>query len=110
MAAHLYICPCCGHLTLTEPPGSYEICHICGWEDDLVQLLDPWFEGGANEPSLVQAQADYSARSDPSSDLQDPAWRQVVEADRAGIKVPSQLSNQELADFDVLYYWRRETV
>jgi hypothetical protein len=110
MAAHLYTCPCCGHLTLSGPPGSYEICRICGWEDDLVQLLDPWFEGGANEPSLIQAQANYSARSDASRDLPDSTWHLVVEADRADVKVPSRLSNEELADFDALYYWRRATV
>jgi hypothetical protein len=110
MVAHLYTCPCCGHLNLPQAPGSYEICRICGWEDDLVQLLDPWFEGGANKPSLVQAQADYSARAGASKDRLDSAWRPVVEADRAGIKIPSQLSNQELADFSVLYYWRRAIV
>jgi hypothetical protein len=28
-----YSCPCCGHLTLSER-GGYEICDVCGWEDD----------------------------------------------------------------------------
>lgn len=46
-------CPCCGFLTLDEqPPGTYEICGICGWEDDLVQFEDPDYRGGANDPSL----------------------------------------------------------
>ena len=31
------------------------------WEDDPVQILDPWYEGGANKSSLVQAQANYVA-------------------------------------------------
>ncbi|MFF1900798.1 CPCC family cysteine-rich protein [Streptomyces sp. NPDC058206] len=34
-------CVCCGHLTLGEPPGSYEICSVCFWEDDRVQLRWP---------------------------------------------------------------------
>jgi anaerobic ribonucleoside-triphosphate reductase len=28
-------CPCCGYQVFTGPPGSYEICPVCGWEDDL---------------------------------------------------------------------------
>ena len=28
-----YTCPCCGHGTLDER-GAYEICDVCGWEDD----------------------------------------------------------------------------
>jgi rubrerythrin len=33
-----YPCPGCGYLVFDEPPGSYEICPICFWEDDLAQL------------------------------------------------------------------------
>lgn len=29
----LYTCPCCGHAELGER-GGYEICGVCGWEDD----------------------------------------------------------------------------
>ena len=50
----LYICPCCGKHTLHEnPPGTFEICGICGWEDDDVQYNDPAYSGGANEVSLT---------------------------------------------------------
>jgi cysteine-rich CPCC protein len=28
-----YTCPCCGHPALAER-GAYEICRVCGWEDD----------------------------------------------------------------------------
>jgi hypothetical protein len=51
-----YPCPCCGFVTLGEPAGSFAICAICGWEDDLVQLRDPNRTGGANARSLRQAQ------------------------------------------------------
>ncbi len=51
-----YTCPCCGYKTLEEePPGTYEICNICFWEDDSVQFKEPDYEGGANEVSLKQA-------------------------------------------------------
>jgi hypothetical protein len=52
-------CPCCGYLVFAEPPGSYEICPICFWEDDELQLRFPTLEGGANSPSLIQAQKNF---------------------------------------------------
>lgn len=37
-----YPCVCCGFLTLAEPPpGTFEICSVCRWEDDNVQARDP---------------------------------------------------------------------
>jgi Cysteine-rich CPCC len=61
-------CPCCGFLTLPEePPGTFFICPVCGWEDDNVQFDDVNMQGGANRVSLKQAQANYRrfAKSDP---------------------------------------------
>ena len=54
-------CPCCGYLTLDarDPPGTYDICKVCFWEDDPVQLRDPTYEGGANVVSLNQARENY---------------------------------------------------
>lgn len=49
-------CPCCQFLTLSKaPPGTYDICPVCNWEDDPVQFYDPEFKGGANEVSLSAA-------------------------------------------------------
>lgn len=60
--AKLYTCPCCGYKTLEEePPGSFEICPICYWEDDNVQFETPHYEGGANKTSLYQAQRNFLA-------------------------------------------------
>jgi hypothetical protein len=57
-----YPCRCCGFLTLEEEPnGSYEICPVCFWEDDPVQGRDPSFAGGANKPSLNEAQHNFRA-------------------------------------------------
>lgn len=50
-------CPCCGFLTLRESYGSYELCPVCDWEDDGVQLANPASPGGANHESLATAQA-----------------------------------------------------
>lgn len=51
-------CPCCGYNTLNES-GVYEICKLCRWEDDPSQTLHPSISGGANEPSLVEAQSNF---------------------------------------------------
>ncbi len=51
-----YPCPSCGFLIFDEPPGSYDICDICGWEDDHVQLKHPFMRGGANGGSLFDYQ------------------------------------------------------
>jgi hypothetical protein len=40
-------CPCCGYQTLREPPpGTFETCPVCRWEDDNIQFEDPTYEGG----------------------------------------------------------------
>jgi hypothetical protein len=64
-----FACPCCGFVTLQEPPpGTYEICRVCGWEDDLVQFRDPDYRGGANSESLNEARAEFARMlaADPS--------------------------------------------
>ena len=63
-------CPCCNYYTLdSEPPGTFEICPVCYWEDDNVQWNDPDYVGGANEESLNTARESYKSscvlRSDP---------------------------------------------
>lgn len=110
MATSRYTCPCCGYKTSDEPPGSYNICAVCAREDDPVQLLDPWFSGGANRPNLADAQASFAAcgakerRSLPHvrptlpSDTRDQAWRLVTEHDRIFVCTPSTLSTNEYRD------------
>jgi len=50
-------CPGCGFKTIEdEIYGSYDICSICGWEDDNVQLANPCSQGGANGASLHEVQ------------------------------------------------------
>ncbi len=40
------------------PIGSYEICHVCGWEDDISQLRFP-MSLGANKVNLLEAQQNF---------------------------------------------------
>lgn len=40
-----YKCPCCGFYTFDEKPnGNYDICPVCFWEDDPIQLEDNEYE------------------------------------------------------------------
>lgn len=51
-------CPACGFLTVPlDYYGTYNLCPVCDWEDDGVQLANPACGGGANRESLVDAQA-----------------------------------------------------
>lgn len=56
----LFPCPCCHCLTRSEDlSGTFEICPVCGWEDDNVQFEKPDSPGGANTMSLNEARANY---------------------------------------------------
>lgn len=83
-----YACPCCGYKTLSEkPPGTYDICPVCFWEDDQIQHEDPDYEGGANIVSLRQAQRSFlefgvselrfkgNVRAPQSGEDRDPDWK-----------------------------------
>lgn len=56
MNSEFFPCPCCNSPSLGSY-GDYEICDICGWEDDPVQSAHPALAGGANEMSLDEAKA-----------------------------------------------------
>ena len=51
-------CACCGKESLPIH-SAFEICPVCGWEDDDIQNDEPDFAGGANEMSLNQAREAY---------------------------------------------------
>ncbi|MCB1186910.1 hypothetical protein KDL29_07055 [bacterium] len=53
---NLHPCPACGFNTLEEICGSFEICRICGWENDPVQLFQLDYRGGANSSSMIEWQ------------------------------------------------------
>jgi hypothetical protein len=116
-----YPCPCCGYLVFDEPPGSYEICPICFWEDDLAQLRFPRMSWGANRVSLIEAQENYfrngvcelrfraNVRAAEASDVREPQWRRIDSgADRIEEPIPGKdygCSYPE--DATEFYYWRQ---
>ncbi|MBB1139575.1 hydrolase [Myroides sp. WP-1] len=55
-------CPCCGYFTLTDEIGnSFQLCPVCYWEDDDIQLKDPTYEEGANAVNLIQAKENFKS-------------------------------------------------
>ncbi len=51
-----HMCPVCGEYEF-EDEATYDICPVCGWEDD------GYFEGGgANDMSLEEAQKDFAEK------------------------------------------------
>ncbi len=116
----VYPCPCCGYLVFAEPPGSWDICPICFWEDDLSQLRFPSISGGANHVSLLEGQQNFFAfgaceqRVNPFVDPPGPearreeGWRPIDLA-RDIIEEPLRgldYGNSYPADSSHLYYWR----
>jgi hypothetical protein len=114
-------CPCCGYVVFEEPPGSYAICPICFWEDDEVQLRFPTLRGGANGPSLIEAQQNFSqlgaceqrftgnVRMPDVDENRDPDWR-LIDLSMDEFEKPFAPGEEFTAypeDFTTLYYWRR---
>ena len=109
-------CVCCGHLTIGAA-GGYEICPVCFWEDDQVQLRWPTMAGGANRVSLVEAQQNYRAygacdeqgrkyvRAPLPDEPVEPGWRPIdldqdsFEEVTSGERVPWPTANT------ALYWW-----
>jgi hypothetical protein len=112
-----YPCPACGFLTFNAPPGSFDICVVCGWEDDHVQLAYPLMRGGANRESLVEAQAAALARHPlqiqnmivPAAGRidRDAEWRPLTreQAESLGPRTGLDYFHAAVADAPP-YYWR----
>lgn len=55
----IHICPVCRKYYFKEE-GHYEVCEVCGWEDDSIQYEDHFYTGGANPLSVNICQMKYS--------------------------------------------------
>lgn len=53
-------CPCCGKFEFEEV-NEYEVCEVCGWEDDPAQFEEPDYAGGPNGMSLNEYRKKWQA-------------------------------------------------
>lgn len=107
-------CTSCGFEVFSEPPGSYEICEICGWEDDHVQLRFPAMAGGANKSSLAHHQLQVLTAYPINVSLakgfrRSNQWRPLLESEIVSPQSPA--SRDEYFDAAAAegpqYYWLR---
>lgn len=102
-----------------EPPGSYAICPICFWEDDIVQLRLPTMLGGPNKTTLVDAQRTFvrvgaceerlikRVRPPSDADVRDTDWRPIEEgSDSFEDPYAPGIAECYPEDPTALYYWR----
>jgi len=54
-------CPVCSEYSFEET-NDFDVCDVCGWENDSVQLLDADYRGGANRISLNEARTRWALR------------------------------------------------
>ena len=112
-----YPCPCCGYLVFAEPPGSDDICMICFWEDDALQLRFPELGDQTNFVPLAEAQRNYAqvgaiearfaddVRKPTDEDARDPDFRPIG-PDDSFEPTPSDDPADGPSDPTALYYWR----
>ena len=112
-----YPCPCCGYMVFAEPPGSGDICMICFWEDDALQLRFPELADQTNAVSLAEAQRNYAkfgaieerfagdVRQPTADDVRDPDFR-PIRADDDFEPTPDTEPEAGPSDPTALYYFR----
>ncbi|GAA2162896.1 MULTISPECIES: CPCC family cysteine-rich protein [Glycomyces] len=109
-------CPCCGFL-VHDSVGSSAICEICRWEDDVVQLRWPDYQGGANRLSLIESQRNYQrlgavneefvarVRAPRTNEGRDTGFR-YADPEIDNFEPSGDASGNWPSDYEVLYWWR----
>lgn len=80
----LYVCPCCGYASLTEPFAD-NICSICFWQDDGQDNpyeQESW--GGPNHVSLTEARRNFLVFG--AAELRNLNYVRVVTSDDIRVK------------------------
>ncbi|MBQ1629564.1 MAG: hypothetical protein II098_10495 [Treponema sp.] len=98
-----YKCPCCGQKTL-DSEHMFDICSVCGWEDDNVQFSNPDFRGGANFFSLNEYRNAYLEGKDVKK-LQKEAASEYAKQVKHDYAVRIRKILQKRIDFGSSDYW-----
>jgi hypothetical protein len=90
---------------------------VCFWEDDAVQLRWPDWSGGANKPSLIEAQQNFRRfgaceerlvrhiRNAKDDEPLEPGWR-LIDPLCDHFERPGEQEVPWPEDRTVLYWWR----
>jgi hypothetical protein len=112
----MFPCPSCGFLVFDEPMGSYDICEICDWEDDHVQLKHPLLRGCANRECLLESQEKILIEipfdiKEYKGYVRDIEWRPLLPKDyNNDKKLPKgglDYFNTATEEDEDKYYWRK---
>ena len=110
-------CVCCGYLVFEDPVGSWMICPICWWEDDLTQARWPMLTGAANQFSLIECQQNYLTtrastvrlsrfvRAPLKNELKDPGFR-LIDLSVDNFEQAHDHDHPWPDDRTALYWWR----
>lgn len=101
-----YKCPCCGQKTL-DSEHMFDICSVCGWEDDNVQFRNPDFFGGANFFSLNEYKRVFLEGKDVLK-LQEEARHEYLEQIKAEYAIKIRAILQKRIEFGSSDYWTQE--
>src|SRR5262249_32149193 len=105
-------CPACGYYMFLSLNDQSEICGICFWQNDLLDLQAMYQPMGPNNVSLEEAQKNFASfraieerfvnqvRKPNENDIRDPQWRPL---DRTKDQ-PRQIKDDSDNPKD-LYYW-----
>ena len=111
-------CPCCGHRTLHEGPGDYDLCPVCFWEDAGDQLRWPMLADGPNGINLIEAQRNFvemgachaeslaQVRKPKPGEEREPGWRLIDPALDDFESGPHDPQNLPWPAAEELYWWR----
>jgi len=115
-------CPCCGHRTLHEGPGDYDLCPVCFWEDAGDQLRWPTLADGPNGISLIEAQRNFAefgacnaellaqVRAPRPGEAREAGWRLMDHALDDYESGPDDPQNLPWPAGGELYWWRPDYV
>ncbi len=111
-----HTCVCCGHRVF-DNLFNFEICPVCGWEDDPLQIRFP-LEKGSNRVCLVEAQVNFAKTgvlykgflnfSDGKKYEKDPKWRAFDKKDKIELREDGINEIEYPTDMTKLYYWSEE--
>lgn len=101
-----YKCPCCGQKTLSTE-HMFDICSVCGWEDDNVQFAAPDFRGGANFFSLNEYRKAFLEGKNVEK-LQAEAKKEFDDQIKQNYAAKIRAVLQKRIDFGSCAYWSQE--